>query len=173
MTFAGRFLPRGLKRRLLDRLEDFRRRYPSPHRGLEQFGLPGTQVYPHGNNFDRCLTAGIGSQLEGLAVRRDTPVASIGSCFANEFASHLREMGFNYVAAESGVFPASANWGRVYTIPCLRQIVMYSTVENFPTPIEQAGGSWFDPLRDSAIGHFRTRDEAESAIRRHRAASRK
>src|SRR5438445_402326 len=30
-----------------------------------------------------------------------------------------------------------------------------------------------DPLRDSAIGDFRTREEAESAIRRHRVASRK
>ena len=172
MSLAGRFLPRGLKRRLLDRFEDFRRRHPSPHRGLEQFGLPGTQVYPHGDNFDRCLTAGIAGQLQGLTVRRDTPVASIGSCFANEFATHLREAGFNYLDAESGVFPASANWGRVYTIPSLRQIVMYSTAESFPAPIEQAGGKWFDPLRDSAIGDFRTREEADSAIRRHRVASR-
>ncbi|HEY6843769.1 MAG TPA: hypothetical protein VI391_06340, partial [Thermoanaerobaculia bacterium] len=112
-----RTLPRSVQRRLLDWLEDFRRRHPSPHKGLEQFGLPGTQVYPQGNNFDRCLAAGIVSRLQGLSFGRDTPVASIGSCFANEFASHLREAGFNYVASEADMFPASANWGRVYTIP--------------------------------------------------------
>src|SRR5436305_4998243 len=167
-----KILPRGLQRRLRDRIEDLRRRRPAPHRGLEQFGLTAAQVYPQGINFDDCVRAGIAGQLEGLVIRKKTPVASIGSCFADEFASHMREAGFNYVAAESGVFPASANWGRVYTIPCLRQIVMYSTAEDFAVPIERSPDGWFDPLREPAIGHFPTYVEAEAAIRSHRAASR-
>lgn len=166
-------LPRGLQRRMHDRIEDLRRRHPAPHRGLEQFGLACSQVYPEGINFDDCVRAGMAEQLKGLAIRRETPVASIGSCFADEFASHMRVTGFNYVAAESDVFPASANWGRVYTIPCFRQIVMYSTADDFDMPIEHLPDGWFDPLREPAIGLFPTRDEAEAAIRSHRAASRR
>jgi hypothetical protein len=166
-------LPKGLQRRLHDRIEDLRRRRPGAHRGLEQFGLAAAQVYPRGVNFDDCLRAGIAGQLAGLAIRRETPVASIGSCFADEFASHMREGGFNYVTAESDVFPASANWGRVYTIPALRQIVMYSTADDFAMPIERSADGWFDPLREPAIGHFPTYEAAEAAIRGHRAASRR
>jgi hypothetical protein len=166
-------LPRGLQRRIRDRVQDLRRRRLAPHRRLEKFGLTGAQVYPQGINFDDCVRAGMASQIEGLIIRKETPVASIGSCFADEFASHMREGGFNYVAAESDVFPASANWGRVYTIPCLRQIVMYSTAEDFAIPIERSPDGWFDPLREPATGRFPTYEEAEAAIRSHRAASRR
>jgi hypothetical protein len=100
-------------------------------------------------------------------------VVSIGSCFADEFASHMREGGLNYVTVEPGAFPASANWGRVYTIPCLRQIVMYSTAPDFPMPIERSLDGWFDPLREPTVGHFPTYEQAEAAIRHHRAASRR
>jgi len=166
-------LPPGARRRVRDWIEDVRRRRPAPHRGLEQFGLAGAQVYPRGVNFDDCVGAGIAGQLDGLVIRRDTPVASIGSCFADEFASHMRERRFNYVTAESDVFPASANWGRVYTIAALQQIVMYSTAGDFPMPIERAAEGWFDPLREPAIGYFPTREQAAAAIREHRAASRR
>ncbi|PYS47904.1 MAG: hypothetical protein DMF68_14790 [Acidobacteria bacterium] len=166
-------LPRGLQRRIQDRIEDMRRRRPAPHRGLEQFGLACTQVYPEGINFDDCVRVGMAQRLEGLVIRMDTPVASIGSCFADEFATHMRERGFNYVAAESDIFPASANWGRVYTIQCLRQVVMYSTADDFPILTEHSPDGWFDPLRETAIGLFPTREQAEEAIRSHRAASRR
>src|ERR1043165_299296 len=85
----------------------------------------------------------------------------------------MRERGFNYVAAESDLFPASANWGRVYTIPSLRQIVMYSTADDFPMPVEHAAEGGFDPLREPAVGHFATPEQAAAAIRHHRAASRR
>jgi hypothetical protein len=165
-------LPRGLERHLLDRLEDWRRRRPARHDGLAEFDLAPTQVYPQGTNFDDCVRIGTACQLDGFAMDRETPVASIGSCFADEFASRMRESGFNYLSAESQVFPASANWGRVYTIPSFRQIVMYSTVEDFAVSIEHSPQGWFDPLREPAIGHFATRQQAEVAIRSHRAASR-
>jgi GSCFA family protein len=166
------FLSRGIQRRLQDRREDSRRRRPEPHAGLDEFVLTPAQVYPQGDNFDACVRAGISHQLEGIVIRRDTPVASIGSCFANEFATHMREGGFNYVTAESDVFPASANWGRVYTIPGFRQIVMYTEDEGFTRPVAQSSEGWFDPLRDTDAGHFRTREDAEVGIRKHRVASR-
>jgi hypothetical protein len=166
-------LPAAAQRRIRDTVEEKRRRHPTPHRGLEEFGLAGAHVYPEGINFDDCLRAGMMEQLNGMIIRKDTPVASIGSCFADEFASHMRATGFNYLTAESDVFPASANWGRVYTIPCFRQIVMYSTNQNFAIPIERVDNGWSDPLREPRTGQFPTRQQAEAAIRSHRAASRK
>lgn len=166
-------LPRPIRRRVRDWIEDVRRRRPGRHRGLAEFGLSGAQVYPRGINFDDFLHETIAAQFEGIVIRKETLVASIGSCFADEFASYMRERGFNYVTAESDVFPASANWGRVYTIPALRQVVMYSTADDFPMPIEHSVDGWFDPLREPAIGHFASEEKAAAAIRDHRAASRR
>jgi hypothetical protein len=165
--------PMNVQRPIRDRVDERRRRRPAPHRGLDEFGLAATQVYPEGNNFDDCLRIGMMDQLKGLVIRKEMPIASIGSCFADEFASHMRAEGFNYLTAESDIFPASANWGRVYTIPALRQIVMYSIDQNFAMPIERLPDRWFDPLREPATGHFPTRERAEAAIRSHRAASRR
>ena len=165
--------PLSVQRTIRDQVEERRRRRPAPHRGLEEFGLAGSQVYPQGNNFDACLCAGIKAQLQDLVIRKETPVASIGSCFADEFASHMRVAAFNYVTAETEIFPASANWGRVYTVPAFWQIVMYSVDDNFKLPIERWSDRWFDPLREPATGSFQTRAEAEAAVRSHRAASRK
>jgi len=32
-------------------------------------------------------------------------------------------------------------------IPCFRQIVLYSTIDDFPMPVEPSERGWFDPLR--------------------------
>jgi hypothetical protein len=165
-------IPRSIRRRLRDRVEAIRRLRPEPHRGLDQLGLAPGQVYPEGSNFDDFMRMATAEALEGFVLRRETPVASIGSCFAEEFASYMRNEGYNYVAAEPGEFLASANWGRVYTIPCFRQIVLYSTSSDFVMPVEHASAGWFDPLRDPAAGFRETREEALSEIERHRAASR-
>ncbi|HEY4640393.1 MAG TPA: GSCFA domain-containing protein, partial [Thermoanaerobaculia bacterium] len=168
-----RALPRSVQRRLHDRVEDWRRYRPAPHRGLEEFALTPAQVYPRGVNFDDCVRQAIARGLEELVIQKETPVASIGSCFSDELASFMRGAGFNYVAAESHVFPASANWGRVYTIPALRQVILYSTQDDFPIPIEHSIEGWFDPLREPLVGHYPGYEQAEEAIHGHRAASRK
>jgi hypothetical protein len=166
-------LPRRTQRYLHDLWQGYRRRHPVLDPGMEQYGLTAAQVYPEGDRFDESLRAGIVGNLEGLVIRKETPVASIGSCFAEEFALHMRESGFNYLVAESHVFPSSANWGRVYTIPGFRQVVMYSTADSFPLAVEPAPEGWFDPLREARSGFFPTPKQAEEAIRVHRSASRK
>jgi len=168
-------LPRRAQRFLRDRFEDLKRRRPPSHRGRMQYGLSPAQIYPEGVHFDGCLRAGIAPRLDGLVITKETPVASTGSCFAEELARHMRETGFRYVTTEdvSPRFPTSANWGRVYMIPCFRQIVLYSTTGDFPMPVERAEEGWFDPLREVETGYFATREEAEAAIRAHRAASRR
>jgi len=178
MDFAKRaieLLPRRIKRFLRDRIEDWQRRRPRPHRGRPQYGLTPAQVYPEGVQFDACLRDGMAPRLDGLVITKETPVASIGSCFSEEFARHMRDGGFRYIAAETSEHPftTSANWGRVYMIPCFRQIVLYSTTDDFPMPVEPSERGWFDPLREEKARHYATREEAETAILAHRAASRR
>jgi len=172
-TFLKAILPRRVQHYLRDRVEDWKRRWPGRHHGLAEHGLAAAQVYPIGDNFDEALRAGIAPRLEGLVIRADTPVASIGSCFADEFAKHMIAGRFNYVITEPSLFPASADWGHVYTIAGFRQVVRYSTSDDFPTPVEHGTKGWFDPLREHRSGYFATAAEAEAAIRSHRAASRR
>lgn len=166
-------LPRSIQRWTRDRIEDLRRRRPAAHAGIAELGLASAQVYPRGVNFDDCLRDAVAAQFRDLVFGKETPVASIGSCFADEFASHMRHARFNYVATESEVFPASANWGRVFTIPSFRQIVIYSASDDFPIVVERSQKGWFDPLREADEAFFSTRHQAEAAIRAHRAASRR
>jgi len=140
---------------------------------MPENGLAPSQVYPAGRNFDEVLREGTARRMAGLHIGRDTPVASLGSCFADEFARHMIEKRFNYVVTEPSLFPGSADWGHVYTIPGFRQIVSYSTVDDFPIPLERGSKGWFDPLREWRSGYFATPDEAREKIVKHRAASRR
>src|SRR5260370_24163309 len=108
-AFLKASLPLRVQRYIRDRVEDLKRRRPGPHRGLAEHGLGPPQVYPSGVNFDETLRAGITPRLDGLVIRRDTPVASLGSCFADEFAKHMLAERFNYVITEPSLFPGSAD----------------------------------------------------------------
>ena len=52
----------------------------------------------------------------GLTIDRDTPIASIGSCFAREIKTWLVENGYNYVQTATGpcTEAGSARYDRVY-----------------------------------------------------------
>jgi len=109
--------------------------------------------------------------FSGLKIDLQTPVASIGTCFAEELAGHMKSSGGNYIIAEANNFNSSANWGRVYTLPNLRQIVAYS-LQAMPLSIMESGGKFLDPLREKSIGFFSTSQDAEKSISRHRRLSR-
>ena len=166
-------VPAALRRRLRDWLEGARRQFPGPLRSLPQLGLAETQIYPQGSNFDGLLQRALVPKLDGLGLGRSTPVASIGTCFAEEFAFFMQARGLNYLRTEPDALAASANWGRVYTIPNLLQIVRYSLDAGFPVAMERSGQGYFDPLREHLRLHSGSREEAEAAIRAHRAASRR
>lgn len=140
--------------------------------GLPRYGLERTQVYPGGRNFIPVLGEATAEKLSGLSLAPDTPVASIGTCFAEEFATFMQRRGYNYISTEPDVFYASAKWGRVYTIPNFLQIVRYSFEPDFPVTIEGGPAGWFDATREYSVGTHADRDTAGSAIQSHRKASR-
>lgn len=69
----------------------------------------------------------------GLQIRPDTPIASMGSCFAREIRKELLRSGYAYITEESNhpaSVHASAAWERLYSTFSMRQIFEY-TFENW------------------------------------------
>ncbi|NNG00297.1 MAG: GSCFA domain-containing protein [Desulfobacteraceae bacterium] len=68
-------------------------------------------------------------EVTALHVDRNTPIASMGSCFAREIRKKLLAEGYNYITEET-YHPlsvhASAAWERVYNTFCMRQILEYT-----------------------------------------------
>lgn len=157
--------------RLRDARESLRRFFPGTLKGVDRYGLGITQVYPEGENFYPALELATFERFRTLEISAETPVASIGTCFAEEFAGFMKNAGGRYLLVEDNFFNASANWGRVYTIPNLRQIIEYS-VSDVPPVIVENEGRFIDPTREKSIGYFQTRTEAQKNITNHRALSR-
>lgn len=159
-------------------IERIKRLKPLPHKGFDRYGLDKNQIYPEGVNFYKCLAEQLRSDFKNLSLTGNTPIASIGSCFAEHFAPYMISNGFNYLKEESNVYNFSANWGRVYTVPNLCQIIGYSTGD-FPIVLEETAcrsykkreNGWFDPLRDGSP--TLDKEMALSEINFHRCASRK
>lgn len=168
-------IKRSITEFIRDIKEDAYRKFPGPLAGLPHQGLIETQLYPNGNNFFDGVAKGTLRGFGKLECDANTKMASIGTCFAEEFSLYLKEnpnVG-TYLNAETNVFNASANWGRVYTIKNLRQIVDYSLQESFPVFIESTKKGYIDPLREHSIGAFRSEDDASYAIEKHRQLSKK
>ena len=144
-----------------------RKRVPA-HGGLEEHGLRPYQVYPQGDNLRLEFFV---QQGEGFpkTIDQDTPITSMGSCFAVEIRDHLRRDDFNFIGRDSG--NGSVDWGRVYTTKNMLQIFQYSFGEFMPeVRFCRTSKGVFDPYRESAI--YATEEEAEQAIARHRDESR-
>lgn len=158
--------------------EDRLRRKPPQHVGIAAYKLNEHQVYPYGSNFEAALARSAREEYASIAFDRNTVVSSLGSCFAEHFARHMLEVGFNYLVKEENSWASSANWGRVFTVPNMSQIVDYSIDSEFPTVLEYTGcrswkqkeQGWFDPLRDGSPTHVDP-DTARHEVASHRVAS--
>ena len=167
-----RIIPWKLKSGLKAIYDEYIRHFPAIHTGESKYDLKNTQVYPHGINFIPVLEEALKKQFSKFMISYEMPVASIGSCFAEEFAFYMKRERFNYLSVEGNKLAASANWGRVYTVPNLLQIVDYSMDSDYPIWVEKSSNGWFDPLREaSATPFYSGQIEACDAINNHRLAS--
>lgn len=165
----------GFRRHWGDFRDSLRGLRPSKLKGSPRYGLSETQVYPSGKNISNLLEKTTLGAFSTLGIPSSRKMASIGTCFAEEFAQHLKlnpELG-NYLLVEENVFNSSANWGRVYTTENLLQIINYSLDENVPIHIEHTDKGFMDPLREYSAGFYDTESSAEEAIKKHRALSKR
>lgn len=108
-----------------------------------------------------------------LRITKDTPIASMGSCFAREVKFYLLKHGYNYLVREaerSWALHASCGWERVYNTGSMRQIVDYTFDDDWRMRWYEAGGKYQDSVRNNVW--YASRAEAEADFAAHRSASR-
>jgi len=65
-------------------------------------------------------------------INKDTPITSIGSCFAVEMAQWLQKNGYNYIIGKNstrnskGLYPRSVDIGNIYNTPSLVQLLKWA-----------------------------------------------
>ena len=158
-----------LKGNLLEiRGQLFRNRVP-PHQGLEAHGLRGYQIYPQGSNLNPDFFTQPQEQYPKL-IDRNTPITSIGSCFAVEIRGHLRDAKFNFISTRES-WAGSAEWGRVDTTKNMLQIFQYSFTEFLPeVRFCHSAKGYFDPYREGQF--YESEESAEKGLLEHYEESR-
>lgn len=113
----------------------------------------------------------------GLHITPETPIASMGSCFAREIKTVLIREGYNYVTEEAehpASKHASAAWERLYNTFSMRQIFEYTfgdwdpAVRWWKAPLS---GKIQDPYRRIVL--YDSVHEAEADFADHRRCSRR
>ena len=114
-------------------------------------------------------------------VDRTTKIGSAGSCFASEISFRFQREGYNYLIKEknpdsaNGLDKASANWGIIFNVPSLRQLIERSFgVRSEPSIVweqQTARGSVYrDPWREQV--EYASLAEYEQSWSQHLRASR-
>lgn len=148
--------------------------YPGELVSYPKHNLNPTQVYQNGTNFDKNLKNSLLMSLKDLKFKKNFKIASIGTCFAEEISKFLKaekDLG-NYIQLEDNIWESSVDWGRVYTIQNIKQIIEYSTNKKTLIHIEEDKGVFFDPLREAAVKRSKSKKDMLSKIVTHRKLSR-
>ncbi|MDC1231320.1 GSCFA domain-containing protein [Octadecabacter sp.] len=97
-------------------------------------------------------------------IKSDTPVGSMGSCFAREIRDYLIEADYNYVQHGEGkdAEHGSAPWNRVYNTGCILQELKRAFGHFEPDLIEGTDGRIYDPHRKQAS--YVSVDEAKTQM---------
>ena len=96
-----------------------------------------------------------------LKINKYTKISNIGSCYGVRISNFLSNGNYNYLHYEDNITNASVNWGHVYNIKNLCQIINYSIDNNYKLIIEKSRNGYFDPLRASTVGYYKTLSEAK------------
>ena len=163
-----------LKYIFVDTLEHYKYYFPGQLKNSKRYNLDEEHVYPTGKNIDKLFEIHVKNDLR-IFNEDSLRYASIGTCFAEEFSKYIstQHKYLEYIKTEDNVFYASANWGRVYTLPNLQQIIEYSLTNKHNVLIEQSKTKgFFDPFREYSVGYKKNPNEASASILKHREASR-
>jgi len=112
-----------------------------------------------------------------IRIEKETPITSMGSCFAREIKKVLVEKGFAYVREEThhpAAVHAGAAWERLYNTFNMRQIFQYTFSEWSPRIrwwIAPGSNVVQDPYRRIVV--YNSVDEAQADFANHRACSRR
>jgi hypothetical protein len=145
--------------------------YPKPTSLPEAaiLGLKPHQLYPERDK----LRADFFKRVRLELLTKQTPIASMGSCFAREVKDYLVTNGYNYVQTATGpnARHGSAAWDRVYNTFCIgqefeRALGTFSPAE----PYWKKGSELVDPYRKAVRWPGPEAMEAELAEHKRTAA---
>jgi len=158
-----------------DKYQDIIRYFPRKLKDDEKQELLKTQIYPFGKNLIEVLKTDSYNRLYKINLKKKDKISSLGTCFAEEVANYLKNKSqfYNYINYEKNIFNFSANWGRVFCVVNLKQILKYSIEDKYPIKVEEFKKLYFDPLREYSTGSFNSMEEALTDIERHRSLSKK
>lgn len=144
--------------------------FPSPQRGIKNQGLNKLQIYPEGKNFYSTIIKSCSIEFKKAAVSKGIKISSLGTCFAEEISKRLnsKELIVNYLYKEKNIYNFSANWGRVYTLANLFQILKYSLTNDVKIEIEKDQEKFIDLYREHSVNSFNSINEAKQSIKAHR-----
>jgi len=157
-----------------DTLEYYKYYYPKKLLAIDKYNLSSKQVYQPGKNIDKLFEMYVNNELM-IFKGESQKVASIGTCFAEEFSKHISTnyKYIDYIKTEDNDFHFSANWGRVYTLSNLLQIIEYSLTNKYKILVEKnSNEEYFDPFREHSVGYKKNSKEVSESIIKHREASR-
>ncbi len=147
--------------------------FPSQPRGIKKQGLSELQIYPTGKNFYTVIKKCCINEFKKSNISSGVKISSLGTCFAEEISKRLnsKKLIANYICKEDNIYNFSANWGRVYTLPNLVQILNYSFADDLKIQLEKDGEMFVDPYREHSVNSYDSEDEARHFISKHRRLS--
>jgi len=138
------------------------------HSGNKKYNLEDFQIYPKGANLNSSLEKYFDSSLKkNFNLKKKDKIISLGTCFAEEIATLFKTMDKNYRIYEKNSQFYSANWGRIYTLNNLLEILNYSFSKK-KIIVEKNHKGYFDPLREQDCGFFLRHEQAVESISKHR-----
>jgi len=157
---------------LKDLLQTIKWFFPGEFIDDKKNNLSFNQIYPNGKNIIKLFEVEAKNLLFKIDLKKNHKISSIGTCFAEEVSYYFdKSKEYNYFKLEDNFFNFSANWGRVYTIKNLHQIIRYSLSDSTPTYIEEYKGIFFDPLREYSVGSYKDVNILKNTIKNHRSKS--
>ena len=131
------------------------------------------KLLPLSKNLDKYYSKVLINKFDKIGINKDTTFSNIGSCFGVRISNYLSKNINNYLVYEKTFRNASVNWGHVYNIMNLSQVINYSLDIENDFIIEKCSKGYFDPLRATTIGYYDSLDLAKKSIIDHRLKSKK
>ncbi len=134
-------------------------------KGLKNQKIETTRIFPSRNQFQSYFEKSVDKKIKNLKI--DKNFLTIGSCFSVRIANYAFKKNNEFIY-EKNSFNFLANWGRVYTVANLNEIVEYTLDNNKKIHIEKQKDFFFDPLREDSISLSDSENKCYQNIINHR-----
>lgn len=137
--------------------------------GLGKKSVVNTRFVPSSNQYESYFKKIISNNKILSKLKLDKNSIVLGSCFSIRFADFLQS-NFQTTVLEKNIHQLKVNWGRVYNIKNIEQIIEYSIYKK-KILVENNKNNFFDPLREDSISICNSKKEIIKSIINHRKQS--